>query len=307
MTAWTIGRCVAMALVAVAALPIAAAAAAEPPPAWAFPVDPPGGKPLVIDDSFFAAPDLHPGDHPAPPPIVKNGRKPDLIACGFCHRIDGHGGPENANIAGLPADYIVQQMADFKSGKRSTSVPERLPPAYMIKAAKAATAEDVKAAAAYFASIKQRANVRVVESKTAPKTIVAGGHLAALPGGTKEPLGDRIVEVPSDLAMFQRRDARAQFVAYVPPGSLRRGKELVTTGGGGRTVRCADCHGDDLRGLDAVPGLAGRSPSYLVRQLYDFKHGARKGVDADLMMPTVAKLTVADMIAIAAYAASLGP
>ena len=53
-----------------------------------------------------------------------------------------------------------------------------------------------------------------------------------------------------------------------------------------------------------MPGIAGRSPSYMVRQLYDMQQGARKGVWTDLMKPVVAKLTNEDMLAIAAYTAS---
>ena len=78
----------------------------------------------------------------------------------------------------------------------------------------------------------------------------------------------------------------------------------MTTGGGGKTTACAVCHGADLKGLGPVPGIAGRSPSYMVRQLYDMQQGMRKGVWTDLMKPVVAKLTNEDMLAIAAYAAS---
>jgi cytochrome c553 len=56
-----------------------------------------------------------------------------------------------------------------------------------------------------------------------------------------------------------------------------------------------------------IPGLAGRSPSYLVRQLYDFQHGARAGPWSPLMAPNVIKLTLDDVVALAAYAASLPP
>ena len=70
-------------------------------------------------DLFFAL-DWHPSDHPPLPDIVAYGRKPDVMACGVCHRADGPGGPENASLAGLPAQYITQQMADFKSGARTT-------------------------------------------------------------------------------------------------------------------------------------------------------------------------------------------
>ena len=76
------------------------------------------------------------------------------------------------------------------------------------------------------------------------------------------------------------------------------------TGGAGKTTQCGVCHGADLRGLGPVPGIAGRSPSYMVRQLYDMQQGVRKGVWSDLMKPVVANLTDADMLAIAAYTAS---
>jgi cytochrome c553 len=56
-----------------------------------------------------------------------------------------------------------------------------------------------------------------------------------------------------------------------------------------------------------MPGIAGRSPSYLVRQLYDLQQGTRRGKWAPLMAPVVAKLTNDDMVAIAAYVASLAP
>ena len=59
--------------------------------------------------------------------------------------------------------------------------------------------------------------------------------------------------------------------------------------------------------MGPVPGIAGRSPSYLVRQMYDMQAGARKGQWTELMKPVVAKLTEEDMLNIAAYTASLAP
>ena len=56
-----------------------------------------------------------------------------------------------------------------------------------------------------------------------------------------------------------------------------------------------------------VPPLAGRSPSYTVRQLFDLQQGVRKGPWSALMKSAVEKLTVDDMIAIAAYTASREP
>ena len=296
----------------------------EAPPAWAYPVNPPGLKPAPDDgtprhvpdsDAAFTltqirdlhfAPDWHPEDHPPMPDIVARGRKPDVLACGSCHRADGSGGPENAKLAGLPAAYIVQQMADFKSGARTTSVPERAPPQLMISTAKAINEQEIEAAAAYFSALQPRSAIRVVEAESVPKTQVTGWHLAVAADHGTEPLGRRIVEVPENLEYFALRDGRARFVAYVPPGSVQRGQALVASGNG-KTVACGICHGPDLKGLGPIPGIAGRSPSYVVRQLYDFKTGARAGLWSPLMKPVVEKLSVDDMIALAAYAASLSP
>jgi cytochrome c553 len=311
-----------------AAVPVlgteATAPDAEAPPAWAYPVNPPAFKAAIDDGSlrrvpestrtytlgqlrdFFMAPDWHPDDHPAMPDVVALGRKPAVYACGFCHRAGGQGGPENANVAGLPAAYIVQQMADFKSGARKTSVPSRLPPQAMVSTAVAASDAEIAAAAAYFSTLKPLANVTVVETTLVPKSYVAGWHMAAIPGSEREPIGQRIVEVPENLEHFVSRDSRAHFIAYAPIGSVERGRALVA-GSDGKTVACAGCHGPDLRGLGAIPPLAGRSPSYLVRQLYDFRHGARAGNGSILMKPAVERLEIEDMISIAAYAASLPP
>jgi cytochrome c553 len=103
------------------------------------------------------------------------------------------------------------------------------------------------------------------------------------------------------------RDARSHFIAYVPPGTVDQGRELANTGGNGKSAPCTICHGPALNGVGPIPGLAGRSPSYLVRQLYDFQHGTRAGPWSPLMVPNVIKLTLDDMVALAAYAASLAP
>ncbi|MBK5097882.1 MAG: cytochrome C-binding protein, partial [Gemmatimonadetes bacterium] len=55
------------------------------------------------------------------------------------------------------------------------------------------------------------------------------------------------------------------------------------------------------------PAIAGRSPSYLARQLYDFQRGNRNGAWSELMDGAVVNLTIADIVDIVAYAASLEP
>jgi len=298
---------------------------AADPPAWAYPVPPPDYKPHSDDGKlrrvpgstatyapaqvrdFFFSPDWHPHSHPPMPPIVARGAKPDVLACGFCHRAEGTGGPENSSLAGLPAAYIVQQMADYKSGARSTALPERGPHRFMIQAARLVSDEDVKVAAAYFASLKPKNNINVVESETAPKTAVGNWILVASPGNEREPLGPRIIELPDDLEQFENRDSRATFTAWVPRGSIDRGRALVDGKVPGKSHACEACHGRTLRGVDASPSIAGRSPTYIFRQLFEFRTGARAGPNAGPMKEAVAALEQDDMIAIAAYLGSLAP
>ena len=299
------------------------AQAEDGPPAWAYPMNPAfkpapdDGKPRHVPDStaaftvtqsrnLFEALDWHPSDHPPMPDVVAHGKKPDRMACGVCHRADGPGGPESASLVGLPAAYILQQMADFTSGARTSSVPQRGPPKLMIKTAKATTEAEAKAAADYFSVLTPRANIKVVETETVPKTHAGPGFLTVLPGGEKEPIAGRIIEVADNLERFEMRDSHAHFTAYVPPGSIEKGRQLAATGGG-KAAPCAICHGPDLRGVGPIPRIAGRSPSYIVRQLYDFRHGTRAGPWSPLMAPNVVKLTTEDMVALAAYAASLPP
>jgi cytochrome c553 len=293
-------------------------------PAWAYPwapdfkSPPDDGVPRHVPDSdstftitqerdLFFVPDWHPADHPLMPDAVARGRRPEMRACGSCHRASGTGGPENASLAGLPGAYIAEQMADFKSGARMFSGPPRSPVTLMIAIAKAATDEEVAAAAAYFSSLTPTPNIRVIETDTVPKTQIARVFYATLPDAGTEPLGTRIVEAPQDMAQFEHRDSRAQFTAYVPAGSVAKGEDLAKAGGSGKTIPCANCHGPDLKGAGLIPGIAGRSPSYIVRQLYDFQQGTRTGASGALMKPAVAKLSSDDMISLAAYLASLRP
>jgi cytochrome c553 len=126
-----------------------------------------------------------------------------------------------------------------------------------------------------------------------------------LEGNETEPIGMRIIETPEFTERTEvLRDPRASFIAFAPVGSVKKGETLVTTGGNGRTMACGSCHGADLQGLGPVPGLAGRSPSYIARQMYDIKAGARNGEWAALMKPVVEKLTDEDYVNIAAYLAS---
>ncbi len=321
-------RAAALSVLSAFVFAVAASAAEDAPPPWAYPVNPPAAKPAVpapppdtapkrvpgsdvaltlaeIRDLSRGVPDWHPGDHPPMPEVVAKGRAGGVLACGYCHLATGMGRPENSSLAGLPVDYIVQQVRDFRNGTRRSSVAAMGPPANMVALSKVSNDEEVRIAAQYFASLKRGPWIRVVESDTAPKTRVIGSMLVA-DGDEMEPIGTRIIEVPEDRARTELRDPRAGFVAYVPPGSIKKGETYVKTGGG-KSAACTTCHGGDLKGLGPIPALAGRSPSYIVRSLYDLKHGSRAGAWSPLMKDAVAPLTIDDMVNIAAYASSLAP
>ena len=238
--------------VALLSLTLAVAALAQAPedklPIWAYPghfsANATGAEQQHLSGSkasyttseindLFVVPDWYPDAHPPMPEVVAHGRKPDVYACGHCHLPNGQGRPENASVAGLPAAYIVAQMADFKNGLRQGSDPEMLSVTNMVKLSKSTSDEDVKAAAAYFSSIKLKPWIRVLEVDQVPKTEPAGGMMVVIDGGATEPIGNRIMEVSENLEKTELRDPTSGFIAYVPKGSLEMGKDLVTTGGNG--------------------------------------------------------------------------
>ncbi len=303
------------------------AANAEGPPEWAYAdtakpemnaLPPDDGKMRHVEGSkvqlsipqirnFYSPPDWHPEDHPTMPPLVAHGVNPGIYACGYCHLPTGNGRPENANIAGLPAAYIEQQVKDMASGRRTSSLPKHFPQDLMLKLAGPAAADPgLSEAADYFAAMKPEAVYKVVEAEIIPKVDIYRWVYRKLENDSTEPIGNRLVELPDDTERFENRDGRITYTAYVPPGSIARGAALVNNGAG-KTTKCEDCHGPGLTGLKDAPPIAGRSPGYLARQLYDFQSGARSGAGALLMKPVVAQLTNDDLVAITAYLASLEP
>jgi cytochrome c553 len=290
-------------------------------PGWAFPVadkvQPPRGDPNTpvkvagssksytekeVDD-LTSPPDWFPEEHPPMPSIVAKSQG-DVRACDSCHLTSGMGHPESARVAGFTATYLLRQMADMKSGARRTG-------GIMDTIAKDISDEDARQAAEFFASLKPFPYIKVVEAATVPKSYVAqGGMRLPLPAGGEEPLGHRIIVLPEDPERIMARDPHGSVtIAYVPPGSLARGKELVTMGAGGKTVSCTACHGESLKGnpMGDVPRIAGLQPIYIFRQMYSIQHWTRTGDSASLMRAPVADLSEDDMIAISAYVGSLAP
>lgn len=264
--------------------------------------------------------DWFPEDHPPMPDIIEHGPAAageQKRGCGSCHLPNGKGRPENASPAGLPAAYILRQLNDFRNGLRHSADPRKANTNTMILLAKAMTDEEMRQAAEYFSAVKWTPRFRVVETNLVPTTRIAGELYIATSNKRTEPIAGRIIEVPEDEEQTEAlRNPRVGFVAYVPVGSIRKGKDLVTLGGmkvvngqivQGKTTACGACHGTDLMGVAPdVPPIAGRSPSYLARQIFDTQQGARNGSNSSvqLMKMVVDKLTPEDIVAITAYLAS---
>lgn len=299
----------------------------QPTIAWAYPMAPAAngsqrsaedGEPQQLNEtqvtysmaeirSPWLAVDWFPAEHPDMPQVVSIGREPVVRACGHCHLPTGNGRPENAPLAGLPRDYIIEQLRAFQTGERKSSVAGRNPIDFMVSTAQAMTTEEIEAAADYFSGLNYRSMTSVREAEQVPVTLTTDWIYSRDPAAGSEPLGMRIIEMPEEIERFELRDPRTAYVAYVPEGSIARGEALARNWGESGQFACTACHGEDLLGLGNVPPLAGRSPTYLVRQLNDFRTGARTGPVAALMTPVVEPMQYEDMVALAAFLGALQP
>ena len=255
----------------------------------------------------FGPADWYPEDHPPMPPIVARGKEAEGVRpCSLCHYPNGQGKMENGHVAGLSAAYILSQLEAFKSGARKSADPRKANTNEMAGIARSLTPEEAKAAAEYFAAQSFRPWVKVVEAEEAPGLRrTQNGLFLAVPGAAPIPLNGRIIEMAADAErMDTMRDPRTGFITYVPVGSVAKGEELAKTGGGGKTMQCALCHGPELKGSPAAPPIAGRTASYTMRQLWDMKQGTRK---SPIMAPVVAKLSLEELTALTAYVASRQP
>jgi cytochrome c553 len=87
------------------------------------------------------------------PPAPAQGTDPNLgrnlaAACANCHGTNGVSQQGMPNLAGRERGYLVQQMQDFKTGKRPATIMHQL--------AKGYTDEQIDALAAYFSAQKAR-------------------------------------------------------------------------------------------------------------------------------------------------------
>ena len=286
------------------------------PPAWAYPEIPRGPQIVAMNASITRV-----AGSTRVPRVVAVGRAPDVQACSSCHLGNGLGHPGSSSLAGLSTEYFTMELANFKNGSRHSSVGETP----MAAIARALTAEEAAAAATYYSNLPRLPWITVVEADMVPKTrILENGIRVPIEPAELEPIGQRIIEVPKYPQRMRGADPGSPFVAYVPPGSIRRGRAFVSTGGAvmrgaevvvaGTSVACANCHGVTLRGMAhapdsdvPVPPIVGRSPTYIIRQLYDVHSGARSAPSTTLMKPIAAQMTLQQMIDTAAYLASKQP
>jgi hypothetical protein len=309
----------------------ATAQAADEPPPWAygFTTPPPPNAPRatpnpaqpqdnVVEHSIegsqrkftrakianrFGPADWFPGDHPTMPLVVERGAKrANIYACNLCHYRTA-GRPENADVTGLTTYF--PDLKGFKNGARKTSDPRkgntglmgilrsddgrgdrgrrpaspRSPPSRGSRSSGRQRAEDQAAGGMYL----------VVEG--------AEGQ-----GADRQPHH----QTPTARTTPSSRNPRSSFTAYVPPGSLQKGEPWSKAPSSGRRSRLHDL--PRLRPARPRPAAAaGRSPSYLTRQLYDMQHGNRNGAWTVLMAPVIAGMNADDVLNASAYLASLQP
>jgi cytochrome subunit of sulfide dehydrogenase len=84
------------------------------------------------------------------PPVVATTNNAAYLAsnCANCHGAQGKAANGMPSLAGLKADYIVEQMKAFRDGKRQATIMHQLSKGY--------TDEQIAAMAEYFS--KQKAN-----------------------------------------------------------------------------------------------------------------------------------------------------
>ncbi len=259
---------------------------------------------FITDADTAARNKVYPTVPDSVPEIIRKGKVNKITGpgvCMGCHTPSGMGGPQSAPLAGLPAAYIVRQLNDMVKGDRKTYRDD------MAMFAMILAPDEMQNIANWYSSQHFTPWIEVKEADTAPKTVVGGRDLVGFaPGGGEEPLGKRIVEVAKNGAAPYMPPGPA-FTAYVPKGSIAMGEQLVTTGGGGKTIQCTGCHNANLMGKGDTPAIVGRSPTYIARELYEFKDGSRGGMSATAMKRVAANLSDDDIIAISAYLASRPP
>ena len=265
--------------------------AAEPPPASHEQISVPGSR-VTVDAAILhdraQTVNWFPADQPAPPVRVLKAKAGEF-ACGYCHMANGVGHPQNISIAGLNPDYVIAQFAAFRSGQRKAAQPGYIPNGSMTRVAGQVSDAEIAELANYYSKLPYRSLIRVRESEMVPNVRAAGLVWERVPG-PPEPVAGRIIELMDRPEDSIRHNPRGRSTAYVPPGSIARGRRIAAELG------CMACHVQMLGGWGP-----GRSPSYIVRQLLAFRNRARTDAGAEAMQPIADQLSLDDMVAVAAW------
>ena len=162
--------------------------------------------------------------------------------CAACHGADGNSvSPQFPKLAGQSADYIVEQLENFKSGKRKNAIMQGM--------AAPLSEQDMQDLAAWFSS----------------QTVTAG---------------------------------------EANPSLVKAGGTIYRGGDSGSGVpACLACHGPDGAGNPPmkIPQLAGQHAAYVVAQLQAYASGQRTTDPQKMMQTIAARLTPAQMQAVASY------
>ncbi|MDP9123381.1 MAG: c-type cytochrome [Pseudomonadota bacterium] len=107
----------------------------------------------------------------------------------------------------------------------------------------------------------------------------------------------------------QRPPFAAQELSRLDTAALARGKSLATSGDFHSGVPpCMACHGTGLTGMEpGIPGLVGLRPNYIVAQLTRWRVGDRHAREPDCMKRVAARLSDADIAAVAGWLSQQEP
>jgi len=114
----------------------------------------------------------------------------------------------------------------------------------------------------------------------------------------------------ADLAAFFASQALQAGSSSAAPDVLERGKKIYMGGDAHKGYpACAGCHAPDGAGNAPAgwPSLRAQHPAYVVKQLNDFRSGARKNDPNKMMRQIAVQMSDADIQAVAEYIATLKP
>jgi cytochrome c553 len=121
-----------------------------------------------------------------------------------------------------------------------------------------------------------------------------------------EYLADPYLQDMADYFAEQRPPLPASGASDASAQILQQGQALATRGDPARQIpACGSCHGPGLTGMEpGIPGLLGLRPNYISAQLGAWRYGTRTAKAPDCMQQVAARLTEADVTAVAAWLAS---